>query len=307
MMTNLTNLANVKQWVNQSTTDDDTLLTRLIAEASRTTLNFLQRPDIGATSITETISGKNTAALPLRNWPVVSVSALSINNVVVPASTGPTAYGYALQEVYGGLAGKPQMLGIVGSVCNAGGGWPNPYGYYGQSPPVAGSSGARPFGAGVSNILVTYLYGYAIASEPGTIPGTSAYTITPAQPYGMLTEDNGVSYADGSGALVAVAGPTPTAGQYVPPKPFAASPSFVYTFAAADAGKAVLLNYDYVPSDIEQAVIEMVGERYRYRERIGQASRSLGGQETASYMVRDGLTASIKQRLQPYKIAWAGG
>lgn len=304
-MPNLTNLANVKQWVNQTLTTDDVLLNRLIAEASRTTLNFLQRPDIGETSITETISGKNTPLLALRNWPVTNVSALSINGNVIPASSGPMAYGYALQQVYGGLAGKPQMLGVVGSVPAYGGGWPSPYGYYGQSPPVAGSSLSKPFGEGISNIIVTYSFGYAISAETATIPN-SGYAVTPAQPYGMITGDNGVSYADGSGSLVAVAS-APTAGQYIAPTPFAATPNYNYQFAAADANKAVLLNYNYVPSDLEQAVIEMVGERYRYRERIGQASRSLGGQETASYMVRDGLTASMKQRLQPYKIAWSGG
>lgn len=304
-MTNLTTLTNVKQWVSSITTTDDQLLQRLISEASRTALNFMQRPDIGLTTLTETLSGKNTPLLPLRNWPVTEVSALSVNGVIIPASTGPTVYGYALQEVYGGLAGKPQLLGIVGSVANLGGTPASPWGYYGQSPYTNGNNAARPFCAGVSNVLVTYSYGYAIDDEAQTVPAGGG-TITPTQPYGALTEDNGVTYADTGIALVPVP-ENPTTGQYVAPNPFASSPNYNYTFAAGDAARDVLLNYDFVPYDVEQAVIEMVGERYRYRSRIGESSRSLGGQETSSYMVRDGLTASIKQRLEPYKISWAGG
>ena len=56
---------------------------------------------------------------------------------------------------------------------------------------------------------------------------------------------------------------------------------------------------------IEQACIEIVAERYRYRSRIGQVSQSLGGQETASYKL-DALTDVIKTRLNPYRLGWAG-
>ena len=301
---NLTSLSNVRAWVNSSTTTDDNLLMRLIAEASRMALNYMQRPDIGLTTITETISGKNTPKVPLRNWPVVVVNSLSINNVVIPASTGPTVYGYALEQVYGSTAGKPQMLGLVGSIYGSGQ-WPSPYGYYGQSPPIAGVALDRPFSPGINNILVNYSYGYCVQNEAQSIPATSTYTITPNAPYGAWAQDLGVSYASG-GALVAVTA-NPTAGQYIPPNLAGDSPTLVYTFAAADEGKAVLLNYNYVPYDVEQAVIEMVGERYRYKERIGQSSQSMGGQTTTSYLVRDALTASIKARLDPYRITWTGG
>ena len=55
---NLTYLANVRSWVNSQSSTDDALLNRLIAEASRTILNYLQRADIGLTSVTEIISGR---------------------------------------------------------------------------------------------------------------------------------------------------------------------------------------------------------------------------------------------------------
>lgn len=303
---NLTTLANVRSWVNSQAgqTTDDPLLTRLIAEASRTILNYLQRPDIGLTTITETISGKNTPKQPLRNWPVIAVNSLSINNISIPASTGPTTYGYALEQYYGSTAGKPQMLGLVGSIYGSSG-WPSPYGYYGQSPPIAGVALDRPFSPGVNNILVNYSYGYAIKAEAQTVPGTP-FQITPFAPYGAWASDLGVTYASNGAALTAVAS-NPSVGQYVPPNLSGDTPILYYQFAAADAAAGVLLNYNYVPYDLEQACIEIVGERYRYKNRIGESSRSMGGQETASYMVRDTLTASIKGRLNPYRLVWSGG
>lgn len=299
---NLTTLANVRDWVSSSTSNDDNLLMRLIAEASRMALNYMQRPDIGLTTITETISGRNTPKQPLRNWPVITVNSLSINNVSIPASTGPTVYGYALEQFYGSIAGKPQMLGLVGSIYGSGG-WPSPYGYYGQSPPIAGVALNRPFSPGVNNILVNYSYGYCVQGEAQTIQDTTPYQIAPNAPYGNYAQDLGVSYASG-GALTSIPSGTPSAGQYVPPNLAGDTPTLVYTFAAADEGKGVILNYNYVPYDMEQAVIEMVGERYRYQSRIGQASQSLGGQTTTSYLVKDALTAAIKARLDAYRIRW---
>jgi hypothetical protein len=78
-------------------------------------------------------------------------------------------------------------------------------------------------------------------------------------------------------------------------------PKLYYEFSQADAGQGVYLNYDFIPADVEQACIEVTAERYKYRSRIGQASQSLGGQETASY-VMDALTKAIKQRIDPYRI-----
>ena len=57
----------------------------------------------------------------------------------------------------------------------------------------------------------------------------------------------------------------------------------VYTFAAADAGSAVALSYGYIPADLEQCALEWVADRYKYKDRIGMTSKSLGGQETVAY------------------------
>jgi hypothetical protein len=113
-----------------------------------------------------------------------------------------------------------------------------------------------------------------------------------------------VSYASG-GSLTAIASGTPSTGQYVPPNLSGDNPTLYYQFAAGDATKGVLLNYNYVPAQVEQACIETVGERYRYKSRIGQKSQTLGGQETSSYDI-SGLTMAVMEMLEPFKLSWGG-
>ena len=283
---NLTTLANVRAWVgSQSTvTTDDALLSRLIIEASQTILDYLQRADLGYTEATEIISGRGERKLQLRNWPVIEVTSVSIEGVSVPASTSASMQGFFLEPVYGSIAGRPQNLGLRG---------------YAQTLP----NRLPAFPTGVGNIEIGYSFGYCVQDEAATIPSASTYTITPASPRGLFGGDLGVTLADGT-PLTAIASGTPSAGQYLPPDVSSATPRLVYTFAAADAGKAVLLSYNFVPAPVEQACIELVGERYKYKSRIGLASASMGGQETTSYMVEETLTAAIKGRLDPYKLVW---
>jgi hypothetical protein len=58
--------------------------------------------------------------------------------------------------------------------------------------------------------------------------------------------------------------------------------------------------YASAPADVQQAVNELVGETYRRRDRIGQSSKSLGGQETISFSQLD-MNASVKTLLAQYK------
>jgi hypothetical protein len=200
------------------------------------------------------------------------------------------------------VAGRPQNLGIVG------GSTPVPIalpGGWGQQPYYGNAMGWKPFSKGVNNIAVTYQYGYAIQNEAQTIPATSPYQITPNAPYGAYGADNGVTYASSGIALTPILSGTPSAGQYVPPNLAGDTPTLAYTFAAADEGKAVLLNYSYVPYQVEQACIETVGERYRYKSRIGLKSQTMGGQETSAYDL-SGLTKPIMDMLNPFRLAWGG-
>ena len=58
--------------------------------------------------------------------------------------------------------------------------------------------------------------------------------------------------------------------------------------------------YAAVPSDIGQAVCELVGEAFKRRERIGQASKSLGNGEVVSFMMKD-MSEPTRSMLANYR------
>ena len=58
--------------------------------------------------------------------------------------------------------------------------------------------------------------------------------------------------------------------------------------------------YGAIPDDVEQAVIELVGERFRARERIGLTSKGLGGQETTAYSAA-AFSDTVLALLAPYR------
>jgi hypothetical protein len=58
--------------------------------------------------------------------------------------------------------------------------------------------------------------------------------------------------------------------------------------------------YIDIPADISQAVNEIIGEAFRRRDRIGQNSKTLGGQETISFSTAD-MNATAKAILNQYK------
>ena len=74
----------------------------------------------------------------------------------------------------------------------------------------------------------------------------------------------------------------------------------VYSFAQADAGSTVLLTYGYVPADLASCCMDWAAERYAYRSRIGQHSKSLGGQETMAFIVKD-IPDFVASALSPYR------
>jgi len=76
---------------------------------------------------------------------------------------------------------------------------------------------------------------------------------------------------------------TPAAGQYAV---IAVDGVWVYQFNTADANAAILISYGYCPDDLEEALIELIGERYKTRERIGQTSKHIKDQ-TVSYSQKD--------------------
>lgn len=77
-----------------------------------------------------------------------------------------------------------------------------------------------------------------VTNEPGSIPSASPYTVT-AVNASEFYMDLGVYYSLTGNPLTQIASGTPASGEYV------VSAEGVYTFAAADEGKGVLLNYMY--------------------------------------------------------------
>ncbi len=261
MQNNLTTLSNAKAWLGVSTTDDDNLLTRLIGAASRAIHTYLQRPNLFQHACSETYDGSGGRRLVLREWPVLSVASLKVGTVSVPAAASYGQSGYLLEAWNGYPPGGPQALDLC---------WYD-------------------FCRGLNNVAVTYTAGYAVQNEAWTIP-TTPYQVTVNAPYGSWAVDQGVTL---NGVAMTPVSGTPASGQY-------SVSGGQYTFAAADSGKAVLISYSYIPADIEQACIELVGERYRTKDRIGEKSKTLGGQETVAYDT-GAMNAYVKQLLQPFR------
>jgi hypothetical protein len=265
-------LADVKTWLSGSSgigSADDLLIARLITDVSGAIGAYLGRPSLTPRLFAERLDGNGKARIYLRNYPVLQLTALAIDNVAVPAVAPPAAgaphgKGYLLESWDGLPPGRPQALDLFHAA----------------------------FRAGRQNVAVSYGAGYAVENESVTVPAAPGpYTATVAAPFGPWAADAGVTYDNGM-ALMAVSG-APSTGQYN-------VAGGLYTFAAADAGAGVLVSYGYIPAAINNACIEWVAERYRYRTRIGQSAQTVQGQQTASYSLKD-MPDFVRASLDPYR------
>ena len=127
-------------------------------------------------------------------------------------------------------------------------------------------------------LAVTYRSGYEISGEPAIVPSVAPYLVTAQAPYGAWRTNTGVSGATASYKVAAG----------------------LYTFGAADAGASLTLSYGYVPGDLSRAACEWVADRYVARGRIGQSAKTLGGQETTSFIVK-AMPEFVSRLLQPYR------
>ena len=251
----LVSLADLKSWLGITGTDDDVLLARLITQISRAIFNVIDRPAILPSAYTETYDGGDDVSIMLRQWPVIGVSSCIVDGVAIPPSpplvAGASAQiGYVLDFSVAAPPGAMQRLSLRGFL----------------------------FTCGIQNVTISYGAGYQITNESAVIPTTPPYSVPARAPYGNWASDGGVVYSNGV-SLTAVTG-NPAAGQY-------AVVNGVYSFAQPDAGSAVLLTYGYVPADLASCCMDWAAERYAYRSRIGQQSKSLGGQETMAFIVKN--------------------
>lgn len=253
-----------------NTTAASDTIGRLVSAASQMIYGFLGRPYLFSRAMTERYDGTGGYRIMLRQFPITSVTAVSVDNVLIPASPtpGPGAAqpnGFLVEPWDGYSPGRMQSLDLFG---------------YG-------------FNRGRQNVVVSFVAGY-LATEAAT-PDAAAYQATVTAPNGPWAVDAGVTFAATGAALTLVTG-TPATGQYALVRGEAGK----YQFAAADAGKGVLISYSYIPFDIFQCCTELVGERYAYKAHIGQVSKTLGGQETVTFSQAD-MPATMKLALQPYR------
>jgi hypothetical protein len=281
----LCQLADAKTWLGRTDDNSDMLLSGLITRASRQILSWLQRGIILPRTVSELRDGTGTQSLTLKAWPVISIISLVIDNQTIPPSpamTGTATPVSGTAPIFGGARGPGWMLETWDGTPP---GRPQTLSLSGYSFGLA-FPGARNF----QNVQIVYQAGYQVTGEPQTVSGG---TVTVAQPYGAWASDGGMSYATGTPLALVSASPQP--GQYA----LGANPG-VYVFNASDNGQAVLVTYGFVPSDLAQAAIELVSEMYKYSQRVGEKSHSLGGNETVAFDTSR-MTPLIQSLLQPYR------
>ena len=265
----LTTVVQVQTWAGSIAASNVAQVSALISSVSAQILNDFSRTTLLPFAYSQTMNGQGTAGIMLPNWPVLSVSSLVVDGGLIPAAAANAAgvapgYGWVLEPADALPPSNPQMLFIRG--------------YSG-------------FGRGLMNVSLSYVAGYQVSGEAATVPSGGG-TVTVQQPYGAWGSDRGVTYASTGLPLQAVAG-APATGQYA----FSAEK---YTFASADAGKGVLISYGYIPLDVAMACAQWVEESISYSTRIGQRSKSLGGQETMAYDLSP-IPGGVNRALQPYR------
>lgn len=240
----LTTLDAVKKWLSISTTDSDIVLSSLITQISGFVYNKTSRSFFVPRTVTELYDGLGGTRMLLTNWPVTKVTELKISGTVVPPAGDYPSSGWILEAAPDDPPGLMQRLDLRGYT----------------------------FLSGTKNVSVTYVAGYQVENEALTTPSSGAVAV--AAPYGRWASDMGVTRVS-TGLPLAKVASAPSSGQY------SVDASGNYTFG--DSSIAVLVSYGYIPADLERAVIEWVAERFKYKDRIGYRSKSLGGAESVSF------------------------
>lgn len=174
----LTKLDFVKQWLNVTTTESDTMLTQVIDSASQFILEYLNWETFQRKEYTYRFRGLGSPRILLQNWPVIRVVSVSINGQSIPEcvfDNGKPRAGYFVNQNREG----PQSLELVD--------YSFPRGLYSQ---------------------VVYEAGFETSSN--FTPKTDALTFTPTVP-GVWSANLSVLINGAVGVLVEE---NPAAGQY---------------------------------------------------------------------------------------------
>jgi hypothetical protein len=249
----LLTLSVVKDWLSmgQDPSASDRSLAMLISQISQTIFNNINGNSLYPKTFTDTVNGTGKMAIMLRNFPVTAILSVTVNGQIIPASVQPigggcASDGWMLQQADPEPPGSPQSLYLQG-YC---------------------------FQRGTQNVSVTYVAGYQVVAEPAI----AAPSVIVTQPMGPWGSDMGVVNA-GTGVALTKVITVPAAGQY------AIEPKVAGGYIFGDAGTPVLISYGFCPSDIHEAALEWLAERWAYKSRVGVQSKTLGGQETVSFAI----------------------
>ncbi len=263
--TYLTSLDSIKEWlgIKPDNTTADGLLNRMNRSVSAFVINHLNRDGIALSDYSDTYDGYGGNFMLLRRGPVLSISNISFYGVQCPQ-----AQGNGIDNPFSGGWVLDPDYSVLGT---------QRVNLYNRCTP-----------RGRGAISVQYRAGYAVLGEEVTIENTPDPFVYNTIQYWLADEAVTI---DGVAAVKVTS--APTAGQYM------AEAGGKYTFSILDAGKVASISYSFTPADIQQAVIEIVGERYKYMDRIGILSKSLGGQETVSFSQK-AVASFVSENLMPY-------
>lgn len=93
----LTTLGAAKQWMGLTDSTQDQQISRLITVYSQAAVSYIGR-DLVKRTITETVDGPGGNTLVVKNYPIISISGLTIDGRSIPASSSWNAPGYHFSE-----------------------------------------------------------------------------------------------------------------------------------------------------------------------------------------------------------------
>jgi hypothetical protein len=268
----ITTLQAVKNFVEITSTKDDSTIAGLITSFSQWALTYCSRETLsGILTFDEIYDGNGSDQLFLRNSPVQALLAVFINATQVPLSTSYGVGGVFVGQLKKSIAVRQGLSGSFSSL------------YY----PTAGGP-AFLFSKGRGNVRVQYTAGY----PPTQILNES-----------QIIANQTITLADGpwSNDLGVVAFPSLTPFTLVPNSPaqgqYAVSGG-IYVFNALDNGASILVSYyaSKPPADLELVARRTVGTAYKRRQWLDQASKTLSAQgATGTTRYRDWKLEPIDQ------------
>lgn len=149
-----------------------------------------------------------------------------------------------------------------------------------------------------------------ITAASSFIQNWIGYTIASASYTDRADGTGGTTYSFQNYPVTAVTSLT-IDGQTIPPAPNSASVGYVfndhllmlrgYAFSRGFSNVVVTYTAGYAstPADVDQACVELVGLKYRERDRIGQVSKSLAG-EVVAFSQKD-MSDNVKTALKQYR------